>query len=238
MKDLPPELRPRERLVSGGAAALSTAELIAVLLRTGSPKRSALDVATELLRSHGSLDRLAGASPAQLCRTEGVGEVKALHLLAAFELGRRLGALPPRVRPVVRSPADAAALVMSDLRFAQTEHFVVLLLNTKNEMLGRVEVSRGGLASSPVHPREVFKAAVTQGAAGMILVHNHPSGDPTPSRTDLAMTARLSRAGGVMGIPIIDHLVIGDGRYISLREQGVAFDVGREDDPSWSLPNR
>jgi DNA repair protein RadC len=238
MKDLPPELRPRERLVAGGAAALSTAELIAVLLRTGARKRSALDVATELLRSHGSLDRLAGATPAQLCRTAGVGEVKALHLLAAFELGRRLGALPPRVRPVVRSPADAAALVMADLRFAQTEHFVVLLLNTKNEMLGRVEVSRGGLASSPVHPREVFKAALTQGAAGMILVHNHPSGDPTPSRTDLAMTVRLSRAGGVMGIPIIDHLVIGDGRYISLREQGVAFDGGRDDDPFWSLHDR
>ena len=236
MKELPPELRPRERLLAGGAAALSAAELIAVLLRVGRPGRSALDVAIDLLRTQGSLDRLAGASPAELCRTRGVGEVKALHLLAAFELGRRLGALPPRVRPVVHSPADAAALVMSDLRFAETERFVVLLLNTRNEMLGRVEISRGGLASSPVHPREVFKAAVAQGAAGMILVHNHPSGDPTPSRADLAMTTRLSRAGRLMGIPIIDHLVIGDGRYLSLREQGVAFDPGPDGEPPRSLP--
>src|SRR5215472_5930232 len=144
MKELPPELRPRERLLAGGAAALSVAELIAVLLRVGAPGRSALDVAVDLLRTQGSLDRLAGASPAELCRTRGVGEVKALHLLAAFELGRRLGALPPRVRPVVHSPADAAALVMSELRFAETERFVVLLLNTRNEMLGRVEISRGG----------------------------------------------------------------------------------------------
>ena len=125
---------------------------------------------------------------------------------------------------------------MSDLRFAETERFVVLLLNTRNEMLGRVEISHGGLASSPVHPREVFKAAVAQGAAGMILVHNHPSGDPTPSRADLAMTTRLSRAGRLMGIPIIDHLVIGDGRYLSLREQGVAFDPGPDGEPSRSLP--
>jgi DNA repair protein RadC len=114
---------------------------------------------------------------------------------------------------------------MADLRFAETERFWVLLLNTKNEILDRIEVSRGGLASSPVHPREVFRAALRHSAAGVILVHNHPSGDPTPSRADLAMTARLSRVGGVMGIPIIDHIIIGDGRYVSLRERGAKFDL-------------
>jgi len=224
MRDLPAEVRPRERLVAEGPAALSSAELVALLLRTGSRTRSALDVATDLLCQHGSLERLAAASPAELCRTAGVGEVKALHLLAAFELGRRLGALPPRSRPAIRTPADAAALVVGDLRFRETEHFLVLLLNTKNEVLDRVELAHGGLASSPVHPREVFKAAVRHSAAGVILVHNHPSGDPTPSRADLAITRRLSRAGRVMGIPIIDHIVVGDGRFVSLRERGVTFD--------------
>jgi DNA repair protein RadC len=132
----------------------------------------------------------------------------------------------------VRTPADAAALVMSDLRFQETERFWVLLLNTKNEVLDRIEVSRGGLASSPVHPREVFKAAIRHGAAGVILVHNHPSGDPTPSQADLAITARLGRAGGLMGIPIIDHIIVGDGRFVSLRERGVQLGTGREEERS------
>ena len=211
-------------MLAEGPGALSAAELVAVLLRTGSRSRSALEVATDLLCAHGTLDRLAGASPGELRRTGGVGEVKALHLLAAFELGRRLGAVPARVRPAVRRPADAAALVMPDLRFRETECLWVLLLNTKNEVLDRIEVSRGGLASSPVHPREVFRAALRHSAAGVILVHNHPSGDPTPSQADLAMTTRLSRAGSVMGIPIIDHIIIGDGRYVSLRERGARFD--------------
>ncbi len=224
MKDLPPEIRPRERLLSQGAAALSSAELLAVLLRTGSRTRSALEVATDLLGRHGSLDRLAGASPTELSTTAGVGEVKALNLLAAFELGRRLRALPPRSRPAVRTPADVAALVMDDLRFRETEHFLVLLLNTRHEVVDKVELTRGGLASSPVHPRELFKAAVRESAAAVILVHNHPSGAPNPSRADLALTARLCRAGRVMGIPILDHIIIGDGRYESLRERGVAFD--------------
>jgi DNA repair protein RadC len=200
MKDLPAELRPRERMLAEGPAALSTAELIAVLLRTGARTRSALQVATDLLCGHGSLDRLA--------------------------------ALPARVRPAVRAPADVAALVAPDLRFQDTERFWILLLNTKNEVLERIEVSRGGLASSPIHPREVFKAAVRHGAAGVILVHNHPSGDPTPSQADLAVTARLGRAGGLMGIPIIDHIIIGDRRFVSLRERGARFDGAREEERS------
>lgn len=235
IKDLPPELRPRERLLARGPAALSLAELLAVLLRTGSRVRSALEVATDLLVRHGSLERLAGATPAELRQTSGVGEVKALDLLAAFELGRRLGALPPRLRPAIRTPADAARLVMNDLRFMETEHFVVLLLTVKHEVLDRVEISLGGVASSPVHPREVFKPAVKQGAAGVILVHNHPSGDPTPSQADVAMTTRLSRAGRIMGIPIIDHIVIGDGRYVSLRERGVRFDTHAWEPPRGSV---
>lgn len=224
MKDLPAEIRPRERLLRSGPGALSSAELVAVLLGTGSRTRSALDVATDLLGRLGTLDRLAGASPQELCRTGGIGEVKALHLLAAFELGRRLRALPPRSRPAIRGPADAAALVVEDLRFSETERFVVLLLNTRHEVLDKVELAHGGLASSPIHPREVFKVAVRESAAALILVHNHPSGDPTPSRADLAMTTRLCRAAGVMGIPILDHLIVGDGRYVSLRERGVAFE--------------
>ncbi len=230
--DLPQEIRPRERLLRHGPAALSTAELLAVLLRTGFRDHGALDVATTLLGRHGTLDRLAGATPSELRRTPGVGEVKALHLLAAFELGRRLRALPPRARPVVHRPADAAALVMDDLRFCETERCWALLLNTRHEVLDRIELTRGGLASSPVHPREVFRAAVRGGAAALILVHNHPSGDPTPSRADLALTARLHRAGRLMGIPVLDHLIVGDGRYLSLREHGGPFA------PSTDAPRR
>lgn len=225
MKDLPRDVRPRERMLTEGPGALNSAELLAVLLRTGSPTRSALEVATELLCAHGTVERLAAATPHELRRTSGVGEVKALHLLAAFELGRRLGAQPARRRPLVRTPADAASLLMPHLRFQETERFWVVLLNTKNEVLERIEISKGGLASSPVHPREVFKAAVKAGAAGVILIHNHPSGDPTPSGADLAITTRLSRAGGVMGIPIIDHIIVGDGSFVSLRERGVCLDV-------------
>jgi len=188
MKDLPPEIRPRERLLRQGAPALSSAELLAVLLRTGDRARTALEVATVLLGNHKTLDRLAAATPSELCATPGVGPVKALHLVAAFELGRRLRDLPPRSRPAVRRPADAAALVVDELRFCETERFWVLLLNTRHEVLDRIELTRGGLASSPVHPREVFRAAVRGGAAAVILVHNHPSGDPTPSRADVALT--------------------------------------------------
>lgn len=224
IRDLPDELRPRERLLRHGADALSTAELVAVLLRTGSPTRSAVDVAADLIGRHGGLARLAAAGVAELCGVDGVGEVKALNLLAAFELGRRLGALPVRTRSRIAGPADAARLVMGRLRFAETERFLVLLLNTRHEVLDAVEVTRGGLASSPVHPREVFKPAVREGAAAVILVHNHPSGDPAPSRADLGITARLCRAAAVMGIPVLDHVIVGDGRWVSLREHGAVFE--------------
>ncbi|HET7265764.1 MAG TPA: DNA repair protein RadC [bacterium] len=224
IRDLPDELRPRERLLRHGADALSAAELVAVLLRTGSPTRSAVDVAADLIGRHGSLARLAAAGVRELRDVDGVGEVKALNLLAAFELGRRLGTLPARQRPRIEGPADAARLVMGRLRFAEAERFLVLLLNTRHEVLDTVEVTRGGLASSPVHPREVFKPAVREGAAAVILVHNHPSGDPAPSRADLAVTARLCRAATVMGIPVLDHMIIGDGRWVSLRERGVVFE--------------
>lgn len=190
-----------------------------MLLRTGSPTRSALEVAADLIGRHGGLARLSAAGVRELCGVDGIGEVKALHLLAAFELGRRLGALPGSRRALVAGPADAARVVMDRLRFAEVERFLVLLLNTRHEVLDAVEVTRGGLASSPVHPREVFKVAVREGAAAVILVHNHPSGDPAPSRADLAITARLCRAGAVMGIPVLDHVIIGDGRWVSLRER-------------------
>jgi DNA repair protein RadC len=219
IRDLPVELRPRERLLRHGPDALSTAELVAVLLRTGARGRSALEVAGDLIGRHGDLARLAAAGVRELCGVGGIGEVKALNLLAAFELGRRLGGLPARQRVRVSGPADAARAVMDRLRFAEAERFLVLLLNTRHEVLETVEVTRGGLASSPAHPREVFKPAVREGAAAVILVHNHPSGDPAPSRADVAMTVRLCRAAALIGIPVLDHVIIGDGRWVSLRER-------------------
>jgi DNA repair protein RadC len=206
-------------LLAHGPEALSTAELVAVLLGTGTAGRSAIDVAADLIGRHGGLARLSTAGMHELSGQRGVGRVKALQLMAAFELGRRLTALPGRRRTAVAGPADAARAVMDRLRFAEVERFLVLLLNTRHEILDTVEVTRGGLASSPVHPREIFKIAVREGAAAVILVHNHPSGDPAPSRADLAITARVCRAAAVMGIPVLDHVIIGDGRWVSLRER-------------------
>ena len=223
VRDLPKEERPREKLLAAGAAALSNTELLAVLLRTGVREGSVLRVAEEVLtlyREKGIL-AIAQMGARELSAIKGVGPAKAATILAAVELGRRLAMKEAARRMIVHGPADAAHYAMPRLRFESKEHFAVLLLNTKNHVLAMPVISVGTLSASIVHPREVFQAAISHAAASMILVHNHPSGDPTPSPEDIAVTRRMAEAGKVMDIPVLDHIILGDDKFISLKEKGM-----------------
>jgi DNA repair protein RadC len=224
---MPPSDRPRERLKERGANALGDAELIAILLRTGVKGQSAVQVAQELLRQFKSLDEVARAPLETLAEIKGMGETKAIQLKAAFELARRLSESSRGKQPVINSPEDAAAVMREEMRTLDREEFRVLLLNTKNALIRIAGVSRGSLNASIVEPREVFKDAIAASAASMILVHNHPSGDPTPSSEDIAITKRLVKAGELLNITVLDHVILGhrttgrDHDFVSLKELGL-----------------
>ncbi len=231
MKELPREERPRERLIRYGPGALSNAELLAIILRTGeaSTGRSALDLARHVLslgKARGDdgegLCFLATAAVEELSQVKGIGPAKAVQLKAAVELGRRVARVA-RVRRAVNTPSQARDLLMEEMRYLEQEQFRTVLLDAKNGVISIELVSVGTLDSSPVHPREVFKMAVRKSAAALILAHNHPSGDPTPSDDDVRITRRLAETGRILGIEVLDHLVIGDNRYVSFRERGIAF---------------
>lgn len=221
MKELPVEQRPRERLLKEGAGALSEIELLAIMLRTGTAKSPALSLAAELLGRFENLRTLADTSIEELSTVKGIGAVKAVQVKAALELGKRLAASVISPGPVIQSPEDAANILMEELRGLDREHFGVLLLNTKNVVLTYETITIGTLNSSPVHPRELFKSAIRRSAASVILVHNHPSGDPTPSREDINLTKRMAEAGKIIGIEVLDHIIIGDNKFISLKSQGI-----------------
>jgi DNA repair protein RadC len=221
IRDLPEEERPRERLAKYGPEAVSTAELLAILLRTGSARESALGLAERLLSRFGSLRAIANATVEELGEIKGVGLAKSAQLKAAFELGKRLAASGDEARPAIRSPQDAAQLVMEDLRYRDREHFQTILLDTRNRVIKVRTVAVGALNANRVEPREIFKEAITHSAASVILVHNHPSGDPAPSSDDGLLTKRLVEAGQLVGIHVLDHLVIGNGRFVSLKEKNM-----------------
>jgi DNA repair protein RadC len=219
---LPETDRPRERLWSLGPAALTATELLAVILGTGRGGQSALDIAGCLLAvSGGSLRRLARRPRAELLRAEGIGPTKAARLLAAFELGARLAReeRPPAQR--IREPEDVVRLFDGRLRDLQVEEFHLLALDSQSQVLREVLITRGLLNSSLVHPREVFRAAIAEAAAGIIVVHNHPSGDPTPSAEDRSVTRQLAEAGRLLDLPLYDHVVIAGDRYVSFATAGL-----------------
>lgn len=222
VKDLPLNERPREKLLAKGAQSLNNAELLALLLKTGTKKESVVRLAERLLSSYKEreLSGIAGLGVQDLCKIKGIGEAKASVVLAALELGKRLAESPPEDRTVVSSAKDAADYVMARLRYETKENFMVMLLNSKNHVLAVPTVSVGSLSASIVHPREVLRAALGYAAASMILIHNHPSGDPSPSAEDLAVTEMLVDAGDVMGIRVLDHVIIGDNKYVSLKNKG------------------
>ena len=227
IREMPAEERPRERLARLGPEMVGNAELLAILLRTGMKNLSAVQLAEQLIKQYRNLDALARAPLPELAAIKGVGQTKAIQLKAAFELARRLSQHQSARPRLVTTPADAAELVREDLRLLDRESFRVILLNTKNAFLKTCAVSLGSLNASVVEPREVFKEAIAASAAGMILVHNHPSGDPTPSSEDIAITRRLVKAGEMLGIAVHDHIILGQrvaGRepdFVSLKELGL-----------------
>jgi len=201
---------------------LTTVELLAILLGTGTIRRPAADVAADLLGAvAGSLRRLARKSPAELVRLSGIGRVKATRVLGALELGIRLGE-ETRPKPTrIRTPEDIVRLVGERLRDLEVEEFHILALNSQHEVQRDVLVSRGVLDGSLVHPREVFRPAITEAAAGIVLVHNHPSGDPSPSSEDRAVTRQMTAAGALLGIPVLDHLIVAGDRWLSFAREGL-----------------
>jgi DNA repair protein RadC len=212
---------PRERLTTHGAEALSEAELVALILRTGLHGCDALCLARRLLDHAGGLARLAALSPPELHGERGLGGAKVAALVAAFEIGRRVATRRLTPGNAVRGPEDVFRHFYARLRNAPQECFALLLLDGRHRLIREVAVSRGTLTASLVHPREVFRSALREAAAAVVLVHNHPSGDPTPSREDREVTHRLVRAGALIGIPVVDHVVVAEGGYLSLRQQGL-----------------
>lgn len=210
-------MRPREKLTAQGEEYLSDPELLAVILGSGTRDLSAIELADELIVRNKGLQFLKTMSMAELQSTNGIGIAKASRIKAALELGRRLAGQDARQREQISSPDDVKDLVMEDMRYYDREHFKCLYIDRKNKFLALETISVGGLSSSLVHPREVFKPAIKLSAASVILIHNHPSGDPTPSSEDIEITKRLIDSGKLLGIDILDHLVIGDGKYASLK---------------------
>lgn len=229
IKDQPLHERPRERLAVHGADALRNADLIAILLRTGLKGASAIQIAEQLLARFGSLDRLARASLDELRETKGVGRDKAIALLSAFTLARRMAQELRHEAPLLDTPELVAAMLREENRFYNVEQFQIILLNTRRRLIRIERISQGTLDTLLVHPREVFKSAILANAAAIVLVHNHPSGDPTPSESDIKVTRDLIRAGQLLKIDVIDHIVLGQRTaerprdYVSLRELGYFF---------------
>jgi DNA repair protein RadC len=220
IRDFPQDERPRERFIQNGPESLSNHELIAILLRTGTKDESVLQLSNRLLTNFEGLRLLKAATLEELTEIKGIGQAKAIQILAAVEIGRRIANLNYTDRYVIRSPEDGANYVMNDMRFLTQEHFVCLYLNTKNQVLHKQTIFIGSLNASIVHPREVYREALKRSAASIIAIHNHPSGSPDPSREDIDVTKRLVECGKIIGIELLDHLIIGENKFVSLKEKG------------------
>jgi DNA repair protein RadC len=221
--DLDEQERPRERLARLGAQSLSNAELIAILLRVGVPGENAVQVGQRLLMAFGGIAGLHRAEFKELCSQHGLGTAKAAQIKAAIELGRRLTLESPEDKPAIHSPADAAALLQYEMGALEQEELRVILLDTRNRVQDIVSVYRGSVNSSQVRIGELFKPAIRRNSTSLVLVHNHPSGDPTPSPDDVAITRGIVQAGKMLDIDVLDHIVIGRGRFVSLKERGLGF---------------
>ena len=220
--ELPEMERPREKLCRFGQANLTNGELIALLLGTGSKGESAIRLAEKLLSlDETGLPYLGGCSVEELSQIKGMGKAKASRLLAAIELGSRLATAKPSQKAKIASTADVVSIFMEKMRYHKKEYFNVLLLNAKGEILAEETVAVGDLCSSIVHPREAFLGAVKRSAAAVIFLHNHPSGNPKPSPQDIEVTERLCETGKILGIHVLDHIVIGDGTYVSMKEKNI-----------------
>jgi DNA repair protein RadC len=223
IRDLPVDLRPRERMLYAGPSALSTAELLAIILRVGGRGENVIRMAERVLAQFGGVAGLAQANFDELCAAHGIGEAKATQIKAALELGKRLLVASPQERPQVRSPADVANLLMMEMGLLEQEHLKVVLMDTKNFVSRISTVYAGSLNTAVVRVGEVFREAIRANSAAIILAHNHPSGDPTPSPEDVRVTEMVVEAGALLDIGVLDHLIIGRNRYVSLKERGLGF---------------
>ncbi len=221
--DLHESDRPRERLASLGPQALSNAELIAILLRVGVTGENAVQVGQRLLQTFGGITGIHRAPFVDLIKQHAIGEAKASQIKAAIELGRRLTLESPEERPAINSPADAAALVQYEMAALEQEHLRVMLLDRRNRVLEVADLYRGSASSAQVRVGEIFREAIRKNASALIVIHNHPSGDPTPSPDDVALTRAIIQAGKMLDVDVLDHLVIGQGRWVSLKERGLGF---------------
>jgi DNA repair protein RadC len=219
--DLPRSEKPRERLKRFGPEALSAQELLALLIGRGVSKRSVITIAQELLVKFGNIKAISEATIEELSQIKGVGFAKAAQIKACFELGKRQDLEPELKDFDIKNPQDVVKAIQSSIKDKTKEHFKLILLNTRNKVIGISTVSIGTLNSNLVHPREVFKEAISHSAASVVLVHNHPSGDPEPSEDDLTITKRLVEAGKILGIEVIDHIIISKNGFFSFKEKGV-----------------
>lgn len=221
IKDLPEHERPRERLEAAGAEALSNAELLAILIKTGTKDATAIDLGHKLLAKYGSLEALSSLSVKELSETHGIGRAKACEIIAALELSRRTGTHRDGARPRITRPENAVRLVEAEMAPLKKEQFRTALLNSRNELMRFATVSEGTLTGSVLHPRETFREAIREAACAVLLIDNHPSGDPEPSEDDIRVTRELAEAGKVLGIQVLDHIIIASGGFRSLKEMGV-----------------
>ena len=222
IKDLPLSERPREKLISYGVEALSNAELLALIIKTGNVEETAVEVAQKILsRDNRGIAYLADVSLEELMEVKGIGQSKASQILAAIEIGKRLNRIGPQDKIKISSPVVLVNLLMDEMRYLCKEHFKIAILDTKNQILAIENISIGTLNASIVHPRDVFKIAIKRNANSLILIHNHPSGDPNPSNEDISITNRLIDAGNLIGIKVLDHIIIGDNKYISFKEKNL-----------------
>lgn len=221
IKDIPVDDRPRERLIKYGPEVLSNAELLAILLRTGTKSENAISIANRVMGRGEGIKFLASCTVQELSSIKGIGSAKASQIMAAVELGKRIRGYRSNKKIKIGSPGDAADIIMDDMRYLKKEHLRVLFLDTKNQVIEAKDLSIGSLNASVVHPREIYSEAIRKSSSSIIICHNHPSGDPTPSQEDINITKRLNEVGKLVGIDLLDHLIIGDGCYISLKEKGI-----------------
>ena len=219
--DLPENERPRERLLRYGAEMLSNGELLAIILSTGTKNENVLNLSNRIIKTCGGLNGILSMSAEEYMSLSGIGKAKAAQMLALVEISKRFRSFQSGEEIRISKPVDVANIVMENMRYMKKECLRVIMLNTKNIIISMKDISIGSLNSSIVHPREVFTEAIKKSSACIIICHNHPSGDPTPSSEDINITYRLKECGNLLGIELVDHIIIGEGTYISLKEKGI-----------------
>ncbi|MDM8534840.1 DNA repair protein RadC [Clostridiaceae bacterium HSG29] len=221
IKEMPALERPREKMINHGTKRLSNAELIAILIHTGNKKQNAIELSHEIINNVGGLSGLTDITFEELTSIKGIGTAKACNILAALELNKRVSAFSIKKKMKITSPNDVCNIFMDELRYEKKEQFIIVLLNTKSEMISTEVISMGNLNSSIVHPREVYKFAIKKSAASVLFIHNHPSGDPRPSKNDKEITKRLTEVGNIIGINVLDHIIIGNNQHFSFKENNL-----------------